>query len=74
MLAGPFRRLGADEVTVVEAGERLLGREEPFAGREVAAALEAEGITVIVGVALAAVERMAADGPIIATLSDGSPA
>ena len=40
------------EVTVVEAGERLLGREEPFAGEELAAAFEAEGIGVITGVAL----------------------
>ena len=31
-MAQAFRRLGCEEVTVVEGGERLLGREEPFAG------------------------------------------
>jgi pyruvate/2-oxoglutarate dehydrogenase complex dihydrolipoamide dehydrogenase (E3) component len=45
-MAQAFRRLGSEEVTVVVRGERLLPREEPFAGREVAAAFEAEGITV----------------------------
>ena len=51
-MAQAFRRLGCEEVTVVEGGDRLLGREEPFAGLELAAAFEAEGITVITGVAL----------------------
>ena len=45
-MAQALRRLGAEEVTVVEAGDRLLAREEPFAGDEVQAAFEAEGITV----------------------------
>jgi dihydrolipoamide dehydrogenase len=70
-MAQAFRRLGCDEVTVVEAGERLLGREEPFAGEEVAAAFEAEGIGVITGVALSAAERTGVDGPVAATLADG---
>ena len=51
-MAQAFRRLGTEEVTVIEGGERLLGREEPFAGDEVREAFEAEGITVITGVAL----------------------
>jgi pyruvate/2-oxoglutarate dehydrogenase complex dihydrolipoamide dehydrogenase (E3) component len=70
-MAQAFRRLGCGEVTVVEGGEGLLGREEPFAGAELAAAFEAEGITVITGVALAAARREAADGPVVATLADG---
>ena len=70
-MAQAFRRLGCDEVTVVEGGDRLLGREEPFAGVEVAAAFEAEGITVITGVALSAAERERGDGPVVATLADG---
>src|SRR4029450_8317194 len=41
-----FRRRGSQEVTVVIRGERLLAREEPFAGREVKDAFEAEGIAV----------------------------
>jgi pyruvate/2-oxoglutarate dehydrogenase complex dihydrolipoamide dehydrogenase (E3) component len=67
-MAQGFRRLGAEEVTVVEAGERLLSREEPFAGDEVRAAFEAEGITVITGVRLVAAHR---NGAVTGTLDDG---
>ena len=71
----PRRSAGsaANEVTVVEGGPRLLGREEPFAGDEVAAAFEAEGITVITGARVTAVRRDAdgVDGPVVATLADG---
>jgi pyruvate/2-oxoglutarate dehydrogenase complex dihydrolipoamide dehydrogenase (E3) component len=70
-MAQAFRRLGCEEVTVVEGGDRLLGREEPFAGLELAAAFEAEGITVITGVALSAARRERTDGPVVATLADG---
>jgi dihydrolipoamide dehydrogenase len=70
-MAQAFRRLGAEEVTVVEAAERLLAREEPFAGDEVREAFEAEGITVITGVALASARRQGPDGPVLATLADG---
>jgi len=67
-MAQGFRRLGAEEVTIVEAGERLLSREEPFAGDEVRAAFEAEGITVITGVRLVAASR---NGAVTGTLDDG---
>jgi pyruvate/2-oxoglutarate dehydrogenase complex dihydrolipoamide dehydrogenase (E3) component len=70
-MAQAFRRLGCEQVTVVEGSERLLGREEPFAGTEVAAAFAAEGITVITGVALTEVRRDGHDGPVVATLADG---
>jgi dihydrolipoamide dehydrogenase len=70
-MAQAFRRLGADEVTVVEAAPRLLPNEEPFAGDEVAAAFEAEGITVITGVKLTAAARHGDDGPVTGTLEDG---
>jgi dihydrolipoamide dehydrogenase len=36
-MAQGFRRLGSDEVTVVEGSPRLLSREEPFAGDVIAA-------------------------------------
>jgi dihydrolipoamide dehydrogenase len=71
-MAQAFRRLGAAEVTVVEGGPRLLAREEPFAGQEVHAALDAEGIRVLTGVLLTAIERDGTDGPLRATLSDGT--
>jgi pyruvate/2-oxoglutarate dehydrogenase complex dihydrolipoamide dehydrogenase (E3) component len=70
-MAQAFRRLGAEEVTVVEAAERLLPNEEPFAGDEVRAAFEAEGITVITGVKLTAAGRDGTDGPVTGTLEDG---
>ena len=47
-MAQAFRRLGAGG-DVLEGDARLLAREEPFAGDEVAAAFEAEGITVVTG-------------------------
>ena len=71
-MAQAFRRLGCDEVTVVEGGPRLLGREEPVAGDEVRAAFDAEGIRVVTGVAATSVRRDGADGPVTVTLADGS--
>lgn len=70
-LAQAFRRLGSDEVTVVEGQERLLAREEPFAGAEVRTAFEAEGITVLTGTLLTRVRHRGVDGPVVATLQDG---
>ena len=70
-MAQAFRRLGSTEVTVVEGAARLLAREEPFAGEQVQRAFEAEGITVVTGTALVAVERTGSDGPVTATLADG---
>ena len=68
-LTQAFRRLGAEEVTLLEGGERLLAREEPFAGEEVAEAMRAEGITVVTGVGARHFARTA-EG-ITATLDDG---
>jgi dihydrolipoamide dehydrogenase len=69
-LAQAFRRLGSAEVTVLEGGERLVPREEPFAGAELAAAFAAEGISVRTGARVVAVRR-AGDGAVTATLADG---
>jgi pyruvate/2-oxoglutarate dehydrogenase complex dihydrolipoamide dehydrogenase (E3) component len=70
-MAQGFRRLGGREVTVVEGADRLVPREEPFAGEELRAAFEAEGITVITGVLLASARRQGPDAPVEATLADG---
>jgi pyruvate/2-oxoglutarate dehydrogenase complex dihydrolipoamide dehydrogenase (E3) component len=43
-MAQAFKRLGCEEVTIVEALDRLIAIEEPFAGEQVRAAFEAEGI------------------------------
>jgi dihydrolipoamide dehydrogenase len=70
-MAQAWRRLGSAEVTVVEAAERLLPNEEPFAGEEVAGAFADEGIAVIVGTKMVAAKREAADAPVVGTLEDG---
>jgi pyruvate/2-oxoglutarate dehydrogenase complex dihydrolipoamide dehydrogenase (E3) component len=70
-LAQAFRRLGSEQVTVVVRGQRLLAREEPFAGQEVAAAFEAEGVDVRLRTEVAAVRRDLPDGPATVTLGDG---
>jgi dihydrolipoamide dehydrogenase len=70
-MAQAFKRLGCEEVTVIESTPRLIGGEEPFAGEELKAAFEAEGLTVIVGVAVASVRRQGTDGPVVARLEDG---
>jgi len=71
-LAQAFRRLGAEEVTVLEVAPRLLAREEPFAGEEVHRALVAEGIDVHVGVRLREVRREAPGAPVTVVLHDVS--
>jgi pyruvate/2-oxoglutarate dehydrogenase complex dihydrolipoamide dehydrogenase (E3) component len=69
-MAQAFRRLGSAEVTVVEGSSRLLAREEPFAGEEVKAAFEREGIAVRTDVAMTEVRRDG--GTVTATLADGA--
>jgi pyruvate/2-oxoglutarate dehydrogenase complex dihydrolipoamide dehydrogenase (E3) component len=67
-LAQAFATLGA-RVTVVEAEQRLLPREEPFAGEELRQALAGRGVDVRTGVRAAAARR---DGPqVTVTLTDG---
>jgi dihydrolipoamide dehydrogenase len=70
-LAQAFRRLGSEEVVVIEGGPRLLAREEPFAGDEVRAAFEAEGIGVLTGTKATAVRRDEG-GAVTVTLDEGS--
>jgi dihydrolipoamide dehydrogenase len=67
-----MRRLGSEEVTVVEDRDRLLFKEEPFAGADVREAFEAEGIRVITGARVTAVDRPAGAAPLQATLDDGT--
>jgi dihydrolipoamide dehydrogenase len=71
-MAQGFKRLGCDEVIVVEGGPRLLAREEPFAGDEVCEAFAAEGIVVHSGVHGTGVRRSGHDGPVVLSLDDGS--
>ena len=62
-MAQAVKRLGAESVSVIEAAGSLLVREEPFAGEQVRAALEAEGIVVAVSTRLRSESRAALDGP-----------
>src|SRR2546423_2525616 len=71
-MAQAMRRLGSEEVTVVEGLDRLLGKEEPFAGTEVEEAFEAEGIRVIAGVKRTAVDRRPGAARLRATLDGGT--
>jgi pyruvate/2-oxoglutarate dehydrogenase complex dihydrolipoamide dehydrogenase (E3) component len=71
-MAQAYRRLGSEEVSVVEAAPRLLFREEPFAGEEVRAALEAEGVRVVVGAVIDRVDRDGTDGPVVMSLAGRS--
>ena len=70
-LAQAWASLGAD-VTVVEGGARLLSREEPFAGEQVAAALRSLGAQVRTGVHAVAARRDEPDGTVALELDDGS--
>ncbi len=56
-MAQAWKRLGAREVTVVDDGERLVANLEPFAGDELRAAFEEEGIVVITGATAVRAER-----------------
>ncbi len=69
-LAQAWSTLGT-EVTLIEGGERLLSREEPFAGEQVAASLrDSYGIDVHTGVLA---ERVTSDGGGVAVeLNDGA--
>ncbi|MEZ5170685.1 MAG: NAD(P)/FAD-dependent oxidoreductase [Acidimicrobiia bacterium] len=71
-MAQAWHSLGTEIVVLVQASERLLPRLEPFAGGELRAAMEDQGITVRTGEAGRAekVERDG-DGPVTVTMADG---
>lgn len=70
-MAQAWKRLGAREVTVVDAAARLVTHFEPFASGQLRDAFEAEGITVVLDAEAQRVERDGADGPVTLTLADG---
>lgn len=70
-MAQAFKRLGCADVVVLEGADRLVAREEPFAGQELRTAFEAEGITVLTGARMTAARRVGSDGPVTARLADG---
>jgi pyruvate/2-oxoglutarate dehydrogenase complex dihydrolipoamide dehydrogenase (E3) component len=67
-LGQAFARFGS-KVTVIEAGPRFLGAEEPEAGASLRPHLEADGITVLIGDACIGAEKH--DGGVELTLKSG---
>jgi dihydrolipoamide dehydrogenase len=70
-MAQAWKRLGAREVTIVCKQDRLVPDLEPFAGDELRAAFEHEGITVLLGLEAARAARAADGAPVELTLADG---
>ena len=68
-MAQAWRTLGAEEVTVVVSGDRLIPREEPFASSLVADAFDKLGIRIYTGTTMVKVRR---NGRVTATLEDGT--
>jgi dihydrolipoamide dehydrogenase len=68
-MADAYASLGT-KVTVIEAGPRVLAREEPFAGDEVCAALAEAGVDVRADTRATAVSR--SNGSVTVELDDGT--
>jgi pyruvate/2-oxoglutarate dehydrogenase complex dihydrolipoamide dehydrogenase (E3) component len=71
-MAQAYRRLGASEVAIVEAGDRLLSRYEPWVGKVLTEAFADEGISVVTGARAEQVRRDGSDGPVTLVLDDGT--
>jgi pyruvate/2-oxoglutarate dehydrogenase complex dihydrolipoamide dehydrogenase (E3) component len=69
-MAQAYSSFGAD-VSLVEGSDRLIAREEPFAGDDVRDALQEGGVEVHLGVLASAVR--AEDGQVVVELETGGP-
>jgi pyruvate/2-oxoglutarate dehydrogenase complex dihydrolipoamide dehydrogenase (E3) component len=69
-MASAYTSLGA-QVTLLEAAERLIGGEEPWASELIAAALRERGVRVLLGAKASRVERARAGGTVGVTLEQG---
>lgn len=70
-LAQAWRSLGA-QVTLIEAAERLIAREEPFASEQVADGLREDGVELRLGARAVRVARSADGATTTVTLEDGA--
>jgi pyruvate/2-oxoglutarate dehydrogenase complex dihydrolipoamide dehydrogenase (E3) component len=73
-MAQAWRTLGTERVIVVEASERLLSFEEPFAGELLKASFEDQVMEVLTGARMVSARRDGHDGHgghVVATLDDG---
>ncbi len=66
-MAQAWRTLGS-QVTVIEAMDRLIGREEPFASEELGASLTERGVDVRLG---SKATRVSRDGEVVVELEEG---
>jgi pyruvate/2-oxoglutarate dehydrogenase complex dihydrolipoamide dehydrogenase (E3) component len=71
-LAQAWKRLGSEEVSLIELAERLLPSSEPFAGEILAEALRRDGINLFLGRGASEVARPDPDGPVAVILADGT--
>ncbi|MDP9436167.1 MAG: NAD(P)/FAD-dependent oxidoreductase [Actinomycetota bacterium] len=71
-MAQAYRRLGARAVTVVEAGDQLLSRYEPWVGQVLQEVLADEGIDVLTARRAVRATREGSDGPVTLVLDDGT--
>ncbi len=69
-MATAWKSLGANDVTIVSRSTRLLANFEPFAGEALQRSLEAQGVTVRLGVNATRVDRQA-NGELQLGLDDG---
>lgn len=69
-MACAYASLGA-HVTIVEASERLIAREEPFASEQVHASLQSQNVDVVLGVPAAMARRDDRTGAATLELDDG---
>ena len=70
-MAQAYRGLGAEEVTIIEVVDRLLGREEPFAGEMLAHSFADAGITVRTSTKVVAVQRPEPGGEVRLEIEGG---
>jgi pyruvate/2-oxoglutarate dehydrogenase complex dihydrolipoamide dehydrogenase (E3) component len=70
-MAQAYRGLGAEEVTIIEVVDRLLGREEPFAGEMLAHSFADAGITVRTSTKVVAVQRAEPGGEVRLEIEGG---
>jgi len=71
-MAQAYRDLGAEEVTVVERSDRLVGGYEPWASQLLQDAFDQAGIRVLTGRSVEHASRQGEDGPVTVRLDDGS--
>jgi dihydrolipoamide dehydrogenase len=69
-MAQAYRSLGSD-VSLIERGDRLIPREEPFASDDVEQSLREKGVEVLLGTSATAVR--AEDGQVTVELDSGGP-